>query len=328
MKPRVLLTRSLPETGMDALREHVDVEINPLDAVMPYDQIQTGVADKEGLVCLLTDTIDAEVIRGAPALKIIANYAVGFNNIDLSEATKRGIAVTNTPDVLTETTADLAFGLMIAVARRIVEADQFLRRRQFKGWAPELLLGTDVHGKVLGLVGLGRIGRAVARRAYGFGMKIVYHDLKRLSVSVEKEYSVEYRSFMQLLSEADFVSVHAPLTDQTHHLFSDRAFGLMKETSFLINAARGPIIDEKALVKAIINKQISGAALDVFEREPRVEPELLSMPNVVIVPHIGSASTEARTKMALMVADNIIAVLVEKKQAPNIVNGQIYTDSG
>ena len=328
MKPKVLLTRNLPRPGIDALTEHVDLEVNPIDGVMFHEEIKKRITDKDGLICLLTDTIDAEVIGSAPRLKIIANYAVGFNNIDLAEATKKGIAVTNTPDVLTETTADFTFGLLIAIARRIVEADLFLRDGRFEGWAPELMLGADVHGKILGLVGFGRIGKAVARRARGFGMRIVYHDARRLSDSVEKEHDVQFRSFKELLSEADFVSIHAPLTEQTHHLFSSEEFNLMKNTSYLINAARGPIVDEIALVKAINNKQIAGVALDVYESEPRVEPELLGMTNVILVPHIGSASTEARTKMALMVADNILAVFVKKKQPPNIVNTQIYRHTG
>lgn len=324
MKPKVLLTRTLPRSGIDVLTKHIALEINPVDGVMPCAEIKKSIVDKDGLICLLTDKISDEMISGAPHLKIIANYAVGFNNIDVAEATERGIAVTNTPDVLTETTADLTFGLLIAVARRIVEADHFLREGRFVGWAPELMLGADVHGKVLGLVGFGRIGKAVAIRARGFGMRILYHDARRLPSSVEKENDVQYRLFTDLLSEADFVSIHAPLNEQTHHLFSSDEFNLMKNTSYLINAARGPIIDEQALVKAIEGGQIAGAALDVYESEPRVEPALLNMPNVVIVPHIGSASTEARTKMALMVADNIIAVLVKKMRAPNIVNPQIY----
>jgi len=324
VKPKILLTRVLPQQGMHVLREHFDLETNPDDRVMPGAQVKSRIQDKEGLACLLTDNIDADIIDNAPHLKVIANYAVGFDNIDVSAATKRKIPVTNTPDVLTEATADLTMGLLVSVARRIVEADAFLRAGGFKGWAPELLAGSDVYGKVLGIIGFGRIGRAVARRAQGFNMTVIYSDAARLPGKIEEEYGVQYRALGELLKEADYVSLHAPLNERTHHLISESEFRMMKRSAYLINVARGPIIDEKALARALEAGEIAGCALDVYENEPEVGPGLLNAPNTVLVPHIGSASIEARTKMALMVAQNLIAVLVGGVRPPNVVNPVIY----
>ncbi|UCD04967.1 MAG: D-glycerate dehydrogenase [candidate division WOR-3 bacterium] len=323
-KPRVLLTRRLPPDGMKLLERQFDLEVNPLDEIMPGTMIVESIQDKEGLACLLTDDIDSKVIEAASNLKIIANYAVGYNNIDLSSANARKIAVTNTPDVLTEATADLTIGLIVSVARRIVEGDKFVRTGRFKGWSPELLLGSDIHGKILGIVGMGRIGQAVAKRAHGFGMKVWYYDKKRLPEDIEQMMSIHFSGFTQLLNGSDFISLHAPLTESTHHLISNRELAAMKETAYLINVARGAIVDEKSLVDALKGRVIAGCALDVYEHEPSVTPELLQMHNVVLVPHIGSASIEARTKMALMVCDNLVAVLVDGKRPPNIVNPEIY----
>ncbi|UCG92474.1 MAG: D-glycerate dehydrogenase [candidate division WOR-3 bacterium] len=323
-KPRVLLTRLLPQSGIDMLKQNVELEINPEDRVMPKEHIVDRVRDKDGLVCLLTDEIDAEIMDAGKALKVIANYAVGYDNIDVQEATKRKIAVTNTPGVLTETTADLTFALILSVARRIVEGDTLLREGKFTGWAPMLLLGSDVCNKTLGLIGFGRIGRAVARRARGFNMRIIYYEPERLSGDIEEECGVEYKTINGLIRDADYISVHTSLNASTHHLISETEFSLMKKTAYLINASRGPVVDEKALVMALKNKQIAGCALDVYEREPAVEKELLTMPNAVLVPHIGSASVETRTKMAMMVTENIIAVLVHNTTPPNIVNPEVY----
>jgi glyoxylate reductase len=323
-KLKVLVTRMLPAKGMDLLHQHFELDVNPGDKIMPREALKEKVGDKDGLVCLLTDNIDAAIIARAMRLRIIANYAVGYNNVDVVEASKRKIPVTNTPDVLTETTADLTFGLLISIARRIVEADRFLRAGKFKGWAPELLVGVDVHGKVLGIIGMGRIGRAVARRAQGFGMKIIYYDTQRLGGTLERDLRAEYRTFKQLLKESDYVSVHAPLNENTKRLFSIDEFRLMKKTAYLINVARGEIVDESALVIAIRNREIAGCALDVYENEPRVEPGLTELPNVVLVPHIGSASIETRTEMAVMAANNVISVLIENKRPPNTVNPEIY----
>jgi glyoxylate reductase len=323
-KPKVLLTRRLPSAGMGLLQQNFDLEVNPHDDVMPKDQIHERIFDKDGLACLLTDSIDVSIIQNAPHLKVIANYAVGYNNVDVTEATRRKIPVTNTPDVLTETTADLTMVLLGSIARRIVEADRYLRAGKFKGWAPELLLGSDIHGKVLGIIGFGRIGRAVARRAEGYNMAVLYHDPQRLSMNIEKEYSVQYRPLDELLKEADYVSLHAPLEATTRHLISEKEFKMMKRTAFLINVSRGPIVDEKALILALEQGEIAGCALDVYESEPEVTRSLLKVQNTVLVPHIGSASVEARAKMAVMVAQNLIAVLVDGMRPPNVVNPNIY----
>ncbi len=313
-KPKVLLTRILPQPGIDMLTEQVDLEVYEKNEAMPRECIIESVRDKTGLICLLSDRIDKEIMHAGTNLKIIANYAVGYNNIDIAEAAKRNIYVTHTPGVLTDTTADLAFALLISVARRIPEADKYVREGQFKGWEPMFLLGTDVHSKTLGIIGFGRIGRALARRAHGFGMRILYYEPKRLSTTIEKQHSAEYRMLDDMLRESDFVSIHVPLIDATHHLIAEREFAVMKKSAFLINTSRGPVIDERALVVALRNKDIAGCALDVFEREPAVEQELKTMSNVVLAPHIGSASVQTRTQMALMVAEDVIAVLIHDQK--------------
>lgn len=324
LRPKVLLTRRLPQPGIELLEKHVDLFINPLDAPMPRQDMITGIKDKDGVICLLNDRVDAEVIDAAKHLKIIANYAVGYNNIDVQAATKRKIPVTNTPGVLTEATADLTFSLLLSLARRTIEADKFIRQKSFKGWSPMLFLGRDIHSKILGIIGFGRIGRAVARRANGFAMRVLYYDSARLSTDEETAYRVEYHGLDDLLKQADFVCIHVPLNKQTYHMIGKEELTSMKESSYLINVARGPIIDEKALVNALQEKRIAGCALDVYEDEPTIEEELIAMPNTVLTPHIGSASIETRTKMAMMVADNIITVLVEKGKAPNTINPQVY----
>jgi glyoxylate reductase len=319
---KVFVTRSLPGPALEVLKQKCEVEVNPEDRVLTRNELIEGVKGKDGLLCLLTDKIDAEVMDAAgPDLKVISNYAVGYDNIDVDEATKRGIAVTNTPGVLTETTADLTWAILMAVARRIVEADNFLRTGQWRGWAPSLMLGHDVYGKTLGIVGLGRIGRAVAKRARGFDMRVLYYDVKR-DEQAEREVGVIYTSLESLLKESDFVSIHAPLTEKTRHLIGEKELRLMKPTAFLVNAARGPLVDEAALIRALKEKWIAGAALDVFEKEPYVPPELIQMKNVVLVPHIGSASVETRSKMAMMAVENLLAVL-EGKIPPNLVNPEV-----
>ncbi len=322
--PRVLLTRILPRPCLDFLEQQVQLEINQKDETMSRKELIKKVRDKDGLICLLTDNIDEEIINTGAKLKIIANYAVGYNNIDVREATKRKIPVTNTPGVLTETTADLTFALILAAARRVVEADRFLREGKFKGWAPMLFLGNDVYGKTLGIIGLGRIGRAVAHRAKGFNMKIIYHEPKRLTKEIEKEHCAEYREFEALLKEADFITIHVPLMKTTHHLITKRELSMMKKTAYLVNVSRGSIIDEKDLVRALKEEKIAGCALDVFEREPEIENELKKMKNAVLVPHIGSASVETRTKMAMTVAENVVSVLIDRKKPSNVINPEIY----
>jgi glyoxylate reductase len=281
------------------------------------------VRGKDGILCLLTDTIDREVMEAAgPKLKVIANYAVGYNNIDVEEATRRGIMVTNTPGVLTETTADLAWALMMSVARRIVEADRFVRAGKFRGWEPMLLLGTDVYGATLGIVGFGRIGQAMARRALGFDMTVLYYDLQRASEEIEQKYRVRFTPLPELLQTSDFVSLHVPLTKDTYHLIGERELRMMKREAYLINTARGPVVDEKALVRALREGWIRGAALDVFEREPEVELELLELENVVLAPHIGSASYATRTRMAEIAAQNLVKAL-QGEIPPNLVNPEV-----
>jgi len=323
MKPKIYVTRMLPQAGLDLLAEEYDVEVNPNDRVATREELLAGIQGKDALLALLTDTIDARLMDAEPRLKVISNYAVGFNNIDVAAATERGIVVTNTPGVLTETTADLAFALLTACARRIVEADKFMRAGKYEGWGPMLFLGRDIHGKTLGLVGFGRIGRAMAQRGRGFGMKILYNDAVRASQELERAYNAEYRELPDLLRESDFVSLHVPLLESTHHLISDAQFELMKTTAIVINTSRGPVVDEKALVRALKAGLISGAGLDVFEWEPQFEPDLERLANVVMVPHIASASVETRTKMATMAAENACAVM-RGEMPPNIVNPEVW----
>lgn len=322
-KEKIYITRKLPQPAIDLLKKYFTLEIYEKDQPIKKCELKKALKDKTGLISLLTDNIDKEVIDNAPLLKIIANYAAGYNNIDIGEATKRGIMVTNTPDVLTETTADLTWGMILAIARRIPEAEKFLRKGKFQGWAPMLFLGFDIHHKTIGIIGMGRIGRAVARRALGFGMNILYYDKVRLPAKLEKYLSLHYKSINYILKNADFITIHTPLTKETYHLFSHREFNLMKKTAFLINTARGQIVDEKALIKALKTKKIAGCALDVFENEPRVSKELFNIDNVLLLPHIGSATLETRTNMALMCAKNLITALIEHKRPPNLLNPEV-----
>ncbi len=324
-KPKVFITRRLPGQAISKIKKVCQAKINLEDRVLTQKELERGVKDIDGLLCLLTDKIDEALIAKAPCLKIISNYAVGFDNVDVEAATKKKIMVTNTPGVLTDATADLAWALLMATARRIVEGDKFLRAGKFVGWAPELLLGGDVHGKTLGIVGLGRIGREVARRAIGFKMKVLYTDQKRLP-QVEKEFKekipIKFVPLETLLKESDFVSIHTPLLPETHHLIGEKELKMMKNSAILINSARGPIVDEKALVKALKNKWIAGAGLDVYEKEPKVELGLLRLDNAVLVPHLGSASIETRIKMADMAAENLLVGL-ERKTPLNLVNPEV-----
>ncbi len=309
-KPRIFVTRRIPQEGLEILKRCCQVEVSDYDGVIPRSLLLEKVKDTDGLLVLLTDMIDKKVIVAAgKKLRVISNYAVGYNNIDVVEATKRGIMVTNTPGVLTETTADLAWALLMCIGRRIVEGDKLVRVGKFRGWEPMLLLGTDIHESTLGLIGFGRIGQAMARRAKGFNLKVIYYDREPVPPIIEKELGASYVSFDELLRKSDFISVHVPLTEETFHLIGQEEFSMMKKESYLINTARGPIIDEKALVKALKGGVIRGAALDVFENEPAIEQELMNMDNVVIVPHIGSASYRTRTKMAIMAAKNLISAL-------------------
>jgi glyoxylate reductase len=279
------------------------------------------VKDKEGLICLLTERINEELLRAAPKLRIVSNVAVGFDNIDVPACTKRGVVATNTPGVLDETTADFAWALMMAVARRVVEGDTLVRTGNWKGWNLDQLIGTDVWGKTLGIVGFGRIGKALARRAGGFKMKVIYTCRNRVPASIEKELNAEYRDFNALLAESDFVSVHVPLSTETRALFDVPKLFRMKSTAFLINTARGPVVDEAALVHALESGKIAGAGLDVFENEPFIHPGL-KRPNVVLAPHLGSATHETRGKMATMAAENLSA-LFRGQRPPNMLNPEV-----
>jgi glyoxylate reductase len=323
MKPKVFLTRKLPPKAMEYLEENTDLEMNTEDRVLTKEELIRGVKGKQGLLCLLTDNIDAEIMEANPDLKVIANFAVGFNNINVDEATKRKIPVTNTPGVLTETTADMAFALLFAVSRRVVEGDSFVRSKTWSGWGPLQMLGEDITGATLGLIGLGRIGKAMIKRAQGFDMKIIYWNRTRLDEKEERELGVEYASFEDVLSSADFISLHVAYNQATHHLISEKEFGLMKSNAYMINTTRGPVIDEKALVKALQSRIIGGAGLDVYENEPHLEPELYELENAVLAPHLGSATIGTRTKMGMMAAENLVAAL-KGDIPPNIVNKVIY----
>jgi glyoxylate reductase len=285
---------------------------------IPKEELFRRIKDKEGLVCLLTEQVNEALLQVAPRLRIVANVAVGFDNIDVPACTKRGVVATNTPGVLDETTADFAWTLLMAVARRLGEGEALARSGNWKGWDLGQLVGTDVYGKTLGIVGFGRIGRAVARRATGFQMKVIYSDAVRAPGEVEKELKAEYRDFNALLAEADFVSVHVPLLAETRGLFDAPKFYRMKPTAFLINTSRGPVVDEAALVHALESGKIAGAALDVYENEPFMHPGL-KRPNVVLAPHIASASLETRTKMACIAAENVVAFFAGERP-PNMLN--------
>jgi glyoxylate reductase len=306
MKPKVLITRKIFPEALDYLKDHVDYEVGAWEGSLNKGDLLEKVRDKKGILPLLVDTIDQEVMDAAPELMIIANCAVGFDNIDVAYAKQKGILVTNTPGVLTETTADLTWALLLAVARRIPRADLFTREKKYKGWELDLFLGMEVTGKRLGIIGMGRIGKAVAARARAFQMEIVYSDPHRLSPEEEKKFGASRVSLDELLSISDYVTIHTTLTPETEHLISQEKLKLMKKEAILLNVARGPVVDEKALAEALEKGQIWGAGLDVYEREPEIEGKLLSLDNVVLLPHIGSATFETRKKMAMMAAKNLV----------------------
>jgi glyoxylate reductase len=321
-KPKVYVTRELPERGLKIIKEHFDAEVWPEYAPPPKKVIIEKARNVDALATLLSDKIDAEVFDAAPKLKIVAQMAVGFDNIDIPEATKRGIYVTNTPEVLTDTTADFAWALLLAVARRVVEADKYVRTGQWKvGWHPMMLQGRDVHGATLGIIGAGRIGFAVAKRATGFNMKILFYDV--VPRPEMEKLGAKKVDMDTLLRESDFVSIHVPLMKETYHLINEEKLKLMKKTAYLINNSRGPVVDEKALYKALKEGRIAGAALDVFEQEPTpLNNPLLKLDNVVVAPHISSASYETRSRMAEMVAENLVAFFRGEKP-PNLVNPEV-----
>jgi glyoxylate reductase len=320
-KKKIFVTRRIPQPGLDMLKDF-DMTMNPEDRVLTKDELIAGSQGKEGVLCLLTDPITAEIMDALPTVRIFANYAVGFNNIDVAAATKRRVAITNTPGVLTDTTADFAWTLLMAAARRLVEADTFCRAGKFKGWGPMMLLGHDIHHKTLGIVGMGRIGQAVAHRARGFEMRVFYADEVRLAPERENELKATFVSLDQLLKESDFVSLHVPLMPSTRHLISKKQLEMMKPTAVLVNTSRGPVVDEKALVEALRSKVIFAAGLDVYEDEPALAPGLADLDNAIIPPHIASATTDTRAKMATMAAGNLVAFF-KGERPPNIVNPEV-----
>jgi glyoxylate reductase len=320
MRHKILVTRAVPDEAKRVLEPHFDVELYDKHTAIPRKLLLSKIKDKDGLLCILTEKVNEELLAAAPKLKAVATYSVGFDHIDVKACTARKVAVMNTPGVLTETTADFTWALLMAAARRVVEGDRFMRGGKYKAWDPMMILGVDVFGKTLGIVGFGRIGQAVARRAAGFGMKIVYYDTQRIFPEVEKQFGVEYRDMNDLLRESDFVSLHAVLDASTHHLIDDRAFTLMKRSAILVNAARGPIVDERALVKALKSNRIRGAGLDVYEFEPKMAAGLSKLPNVTLAPHLASASLETRTKMGVMAAQGLVDVLALRKAPAHPVN--------
>jgi len=322
-KLKVYVTRELPERGLKIIKKYFDAEVWTEYAPPPKKVIIEKSKNVNALASLLSDKIDAEVFDAAPKLKIVAQMAVGFDNIDVQEATKRGIYVTNTPEVLTDTTADFAWALLMAIARRVVEADKYVRTGQWKvGWHPSMMQGRDIHGATIGIVGAGRIGFAVAKRATGFNMKILFYDVVPRP-EMEKELGAKKVDLDTLFRESDFVSIHVPLMKETYHLVNADRLKLMKKTAYLINNSRGPVVDEKALYEALKEGRIAGAGLDVFEQEPTpLNNPLLKLDNVVVAPHISSASYETRSKMAEMVAENLVAFF-EGKKPPNLVNPDV-----
>ncbi|SFE34779.1 glyoxylate reductase [Thermoanaerobacter thermohydrosulfuricus] len=318
---KVFVTRAIPEEGLNLLRKYCEVEVSPYDRMLTKEELLEKVQGKNAVITQLTDKVDKEFFEAAKDVKIVANYAVGFDNIDLEEATIRGVYITNTPDVLTNATAELAWALLFATARRVVESDKFMRSGKFQGWAPMLFLGKGVTGKTLGIIGAGRIGQAFAKMAKGFDMKILY-TARSPKKEFEEETGAQYVDLDTLLKESDFVSIHVPLTPETRHLIGEKELKLMKKSAILINTGRGPVVDEKALVKALKNKDIYAAGLDVYEREPLFEEELAQLDNVVMLPHIGSATEEARRDMSILVAQNIIDV-IEGRVPRTLVNKDV-----
>ena len=311
---RILVTRRLPSSVLAKLEAAGGVDVYTGDAAIAPEELRARVADKNALVSLLTDAIDRTVIDVAPKLKVIANVAVGFNNIDVAYATARGIVVTHTPDVLTESVADFTWALILAITRRLAEGERVVRSGGWRGWALDFMLGTELKGKQLGLVGVGRIGRAVAARASAFGMRVVYTEPRDVDLPGADNVSLD-----RLLNTSDIVSLHVPLLPETRHLIDKKALARMKRSAYLINTARGPVVDEAALAWALQNHLLAGAALDVYENEPAVHPELLKLDNVLLVPHLASATTETRTAMADLAADNVLAVLAGRPALTPVV---------
>lgn len=321
MMGRILITRKLPGNCINELSKKYEIDLWQGKEQIPYYELKNRIKDKDALICLLSDKIDREIIDNAPNLKIIANYAVGYDNIDVEYATKKGIYVTNTPGVLTDATAELAWALLFSVARRVREGDIFLREGKFKGWQPELFLGKEVTNSSIGVIGAGRIGQSFMKKGIGFNIKWCYYSRKR-KPEVEKEFNAEYITPLEMFEKCDFVSLHVPLTKETYHLIGKEHFDRAKGRVILINTARGPVVDEKEMIKALYDGRLKGAGLDVYENEPYVPEELIRLNNVVLLPHIGSATYKTRTKMAEMVCKNVDSAL-SGKIPPNLVNREL-----
>jgi glyoxylate reductase len=320
-KPRVLLMHPILDPGPQILAEAAEVLAYPADRPLDEASIREAAEGCVGIVSQLMDPI-RDTVLSTPGLKCVSNVAVGFDNIDVAAATARKVMVTNTPGVLDDATADFAFALLMTTARRIVEADYFTRSGKFRGWAIDMMLGADVFDATLGIIGIGRIGRGVAHRAKGFNMRVLYYDPQPLEPEAEEQLNVTRSSLDRLIAESDFISVHVPLTQETHHLLSTAQFGAMKPHAILINTSRGPVVDEAALVEALNAKKLAGAGLDVYEREPAVHPGLVSLPNVVLAPHIASATTRTRSEMSAMAARNM-ATAVRGGKPPNLLNPEV-----
>jgi lactate dehydrogenase-like 2-hydroxyacid dehydrogenase len=326
MKPAILVTKRIYPEAIEYLRQRAEVDYEESDDGLSASQLGARIGGKQGIVSQLTDRFPAEVIEGLAGIRIIANVAVGYDNIDVPAATRHGIMVTNTPDVLTDTTADFAFTLLLAAARRVVEGHQYVHSGQWTKWRIDLLVGQDVHHRTLGIFGMGRIGQAVARRARGFSMRILYHDAQPAPGPIEKELGLELVDAERLLRESDFISLHVPLLPETRHLIGAQQLRMMKPTAILVNTSRGPVVDEAALAEALEQRVIAGAGLDVFEREPQVDPLLLKLENVVLAPHIASASVDTRRKMSMIAAENAAAAL-EGRRPPNLLNPEAWDRS-
>ncbi|MES2209620.1 MAG: D-glycerate dehydrogenase [Chloroflexota bacterium] len=323
--PRVFVARIIPEDGLRPVVEACDARVWEHELPPPREDLLRAIEGCDGVLTLLTDRVDDEFLdRAGPQLKVVSNYAVGFDNVDVAACTRRGVAVGNTPGVLTDTTADLAFALLMAAARRLPEGDRYVRASQWRTWGPMLLLGPDVHGATIGIVGFGRIGQAVARRAMGFGMRILYHDVTRLPAEVEEPFGAEFLPLEELLAQADFVSLHVNLTPETRHLMNAERLGWMKSSAVLVNTSRGPVVDPRALFEALRDGVIFAAALDVTDPEPiPFDDPLLTLDNCLVVPHIASASRATRGKMAAMAAANLLAG-VRGERLPTPVNPEVY----
>ncbi len=323
-RPRVLITRPIQQSVIDQVSQHCDVQVHTVDEPMPPALLASAMRDVDGVMPAGV-RISKEIIDAAPRLRVVSNIAVGYDNIDVEACNRRHILVTNTAGVLTEATADLAFALLLAAGRRVVEGDRYVRGGHWKQWQWNCLWGTEMHGKTLGLYGFGRIAQATARRARGFSMRVLYYARHRVSAGVEQESAAEFVDRETLLRQSDFLSLHVPLTPETHHAIGASELALMKPSAFVINAARGPIIDEEALVQALQAGRLAGAGLDVFEHEPRVHPALIAMDNVTLAPHVGSATAETRLRMAMLASENLLAAL-HGKRPPNLVNPEAWRD--